>query len=212
MPRPGFYSLDEKKRQAILQGGEEEFARHGFPAASYNRIMERLGISKGSMYHYFEDKADLYRTVMEGVFEKIEAIIWADEVDASTEETYWQSVRDIFNRGMELMFSEPRTLSLYKGLVRSKSEPGGNHLFAELVRRFSAWEHRFLSAGVAAGYVRGDLPIDLQVKLMAAIGEAFDNFMLGEQDRFQSETEEFERVREVVDWQFALVRQVFAAP
>jgi len=62
VPLPRFQNLDETRRRAILAAAAEEFGERGFAQASYNRIIERAGISKGAMYYYFADKDDLYRT------------------------------------------------------------------------------------------------------------------------------------------------------
>ena len=64
MPTKRFHNLDPDKRAAFLEAAAEEFATHGYTGASLNRIIERAGTSKGAMYYYFEDKADLYATVV----------------------------------------------------------------------------------------------------------------------------------------------------
>jgi AcrR family transcriptional regulator len=46
--------------------------------ASLNRILEQAGISKGSAYYYFDDKADVFLTVVQRylleIAESIEAL------------------------------------------------------------------------------------------------------------------------------------------
>src|SRR5215813_12480608 len=64
MPRPRFNTLPTDKRQRILEAAALEFAGRGFEQASLNRIIETAGISKGAAYYYFDDKADLYATVV----------------------------------------------------------------------------------------------------------------------------------------------------
>ena len=64
MPRPRFNNLDADKQASILNAAFEAFSEHGFEDASYNLIIERAGISKGAMYYYFDDKEDLYSTVV----------------------------------------------------------------------------------------------------------------------------------------------------
>jgi len=60
MADPRFQRLKEEKRTRIIQGAIEEFARHGYESASANRIVQRAGISKGSLFTYFASKDDLY--------------------------------------------------------------------------------------------------------------------------------------------------------
>ena len=64
MALPRFHKLDLDKRELLLDAAMEEFAEHGFEQASINRIIERAGTSKGSMYYYFEHKEDLFMTVI----------------------------------------------------------------------------------------------------------------------------------------------------
>ena len=71
MPRPRFAKLDPAKKEAILTAALEAFASHGFDGASYNQIIEKAGISKGAMYYYFDDKEDLFATVVRHELEDI---------------------------------------------------------------------------------------------------------------------------------------------
>ena len=65
MPRPRFKKLAADKRAAIIEAAGVEFAAHGFQGASLNAIIAAAGISKGAFYYYFDDKADLFATVIE---------------------------------------------------------------------------------------------------------------------------------------------------
>lgn len=50
---------DEKARQ-ILDGAREVFLRDGFDGASMNDIARAAGVSKGTLYAYFESKEQLF--------------------------------------------------------------------------------------------------------------------------------------------------------
>ena len=63
MVRPRFAKLPVHQQQTIVQAALDEFAAHGFRDASLNRIIETAGISKGSLYYYFDDKSDLFAYV-----------------------------------------------------------------------------------------------------------------------------------------------------
>ena len=75
MPLPRFAKLPECKRRSLLSAARKEFAEHGFGEASFNRIIAEAGISKGAMYYYFADKADLYEAVIEDVLQGIEGVV-----------------------------------------------------------------------------------------------------------------------------------------
>ena len=51
---------DPVKRQQILDGAQRVFLRMGFDAASMNDITREAGVSKGTIYVYFNNKEDLF--------------------------------------------------------------------------------------------------------------------------------------------------------
>jgi len=65
----------EEKRQQIIGGALEAFSAKGFEQATNKDIADAAGIgSAGLIYHYFKDKADLLRNVVEqriGIFQMI---------------------------------------------------------------------------------------------------------------------------------------------
>lgn len=69
MPKPTFYNLPAAKREHIFQCALQEFALHTFEQASLTEIVNTAGIAKGSMYQYFHDKKDLYKYVVQTVYQ-----------------------------------------------------------------------------------------------------------------------------------------------
>jgi len=63
-PQRAFLSLPEGKRQKILKIATKEFAIKGYAKASLNRMVEKLGIAKGSIYQYFHNKEHLFLFLM----------------------------------------------------------------------------------------------------------------------------------------------------
>jgi AcrR family transcriptional regulator len=56
---------DPAKRTQILDGAKRCFLDVGFDAASMNEITAAAGVSKGTLYVYFEDKAALLSAIIE---------------------------------------------------------------------------------------------------------------------------------------------------
>lgn len=65
-------NIEEKKKQ-ILQTACEEFAVMGYAAASTNTIIQKAGISKGLLFHYFTNKQQLYLAVLDLCMEQVVA-------------------------------------------------------------------------------------------------------------------------------------------
>jgi AcrR family transcriptional regulator len=51
---------DPVKRQQILEGADRVFSQMGFDAASMNDITREAGVSKGTIYVYFDSKEELF--------------------------------------------------------------------------------------------------------------------------------------------------------
>ncbi len=69
-----FHSLEAEKKERIINAALNEFARNGYEKASTNEIVEEAGISKGSLFNYFNSKKELYLFLLDYVAEMIEKI------------------------------------------------------------------------------------------------------------------------------------------
>jgi AcrR family transcriptional regulator len=50
----------EARRAEILEGARRTFAEHGYEGATVARLEEATGLSRGAIFHYFENKNDLF--------------------------------------------------------------------------------------------------------------------------------------------------------
>jgi AcrR family transcriptional regulator len=55
-----FLNLDKEKQDRIINAAIREFAQKGYSSASTNEIVKEAGISKGLLFHYFQNKKQLY--------------------------------------------------------------------------------------------------------------------------------------------------------
>jgi len=53
-----------ESRRRILDAAREVFFRDGFMAANLDEVAEKAGVAKGTLYRYFESKAELYVAVL----------------------------------------------------------------------------------------------------------------------------------------------------
>lgn len=60
-----FFKLPEDKQSLILYIGTKEFAAKPFVEVSTDAITQNCGISKGLLFHYFENKANFYLYCLE---------------------------------------------------------------------------------------------------------------------------------------------------
>ncbi|MFD1547896.1 TetR/AcrR family transcriptional regulator [Nonomuraea guangzhouensis] len=57
----------EQTRRILVREGRLLFASRGYGAVGLSQIVAAAGVTKGALYHHFESKADLFRTVLEQV-------------------------------------------------------------------------------------------------------------------------------------------------
>jgi AcrR family transcriptional regulator len=70
-------STETKRR--LVAAARELFARQGFAATTLDDILQVAGVTRGALYHHFEDKTALFR----GAFEEQEALLAADIMRAA---------------------------------------------------------------------------------------------------------------------------------
>ena len=51
------------KREAILLAASEQFKQYGYRKTSMDDIAKRMGVSRASLYSYFKNKDDIFRSV-----------------------------------------------------------------------------------------------------------------------------------------------------
>lgn len=61
---PKWRRLPEERPQQILQAAIEVFGEHGIAGAKLEEIATRAGLSKGTIYLYFQNKEELFREVV----------------------------------------------------------------------------------------------------------------------------------------------------
>ncbi len=65
-----FSKNNPEKAATILMGALEVFAAHGYAAASMDRIAKAAGVSKPTLYKYFQDKEGLFFALVQQLTER----------------------------------------------------------------------------------------------------------------------------------------------
>jgi AcrR family transcriptional regulator len=182
MPRPRFHKLPPEHQQDILRAAIEEFAAHGFNAASLNRIIDAAGISKGSMYYYFDGKEDLYAYVARVELGRLFGVAGPFPIPTARKpEAFWSAMSDDYLRIVGALASEPQVAALARGWVTASANPALQRAQKEMEAAVLPWFERALIAGQRARAVRTDLPLDLLIGLVFGMGQAMDTWFLTQQ-------------------------------
>jgi AcrR family transcriptional regulator len=153
-----------------------EFAQTGFQGTSYNQLLERLQLGKSSAYYYFDDKRDLFLTVIERCYASYFEAIQALPRPRSAVE-FWSFVESCSLEGFELMLRDPTVAGLMQCLEREQALLG--ELASERVLNGQA---RFYESMVAEGQrlcaVRTDLPPALLAEAVRNLSITFDRWFV----------------------------------
>ena len=80
--RPDFEAADNAKRRQIIEGARAVFLAQGFDAASMNDIARKAGVSKGTLYVYFDSKEALFVAITdEQCHKQAESVFVLEEAD-----------------------------------------------------------------------------------------------------------------------------------
>jgi AcrR family transcriptional regulator len=63
-PMDGRLAKGQSTREHLLAAARELFARDGYEATSIEAVLQRSGVSRGSLYHHFPDKKALFEAVL----------------------------------------------------------------------------------------------------------------------------------------------------
>lgn len=169
MPKPGKKSRnpDDTKRR-ILAAAKVEFAKKGLGGARVDDIAARAKANKRMMYHYFGNKDDLFRQVVEdayGEFRQREAALELDSLDPVT------AIKTLIAFIWKYFLDNPEFITL----VNSENLHKARHIkkserMEEMNRSFMRRMQHLLERGVRAQVFRAGLdPVQVNISI-AAVG------------------------------------------
>jgi AcrR family transcriptional regulator len=120
MPKQTFYQLADTKRKTFLQEAYKEFSIHSFQAASITNLVKSLGIAKGSVYQYFENKEELYNFLVNDADRQLEQLI--DLTCAYNGEDYFDWYTKLIMVEVKFLLSFPQYALLFQKLTSESSE------------------------------------------------------------------------------------------
>ena len=173
MPRPRFQRLTDAQREHILDVASAAFAAEGFERTSYNELLQRLGLTKGSAYHTFDGKADLYSVVIERAVTRFAAALPAPACSSSTATSFWPGVSSWLDASLAYVTAHPESARLLGGIVEG-DHSGSAAAVAPLMAPFGV----LVREGQRVGCVRSDLNEALLVSLCLAVLGALDRVTL----------------------------------
>jgi AcrR family transcriptional regulator len=206
LPLARFEKMEPDRRQRLLRAAAKEFVSEGFEKASLGRIAEGAGVSKAALYYYFEDKADLYATVVRAAWERVSPEGRLPAFAALDAPSFWPAVEKLRDADLALCREEP-WLAVGELAYHPPGEAAG--AVAQVFDRARAFLRGLVRRGQELEVVRRDVPEELLIAMLTAVDAAAHHWMVDHRETLG--TEEVERIARAG---FTVVRAILspAAP
>ena len=177
--RPKVQRRKDARPTEIIEAGIKEFAAHGFAGARLDRIAKAAGISKGTVYLYYDSKEALFLAAIEKYVVEVmaENETALDGFDGSTQDVLIRLLTGVYNK-----FAEGQAQILLRILVAEGNRiPEVVETYHQIsIRRGTALLERILRRGIARGEVSETAILQTpQVVIAPAIFFALHSMMFG---------------------------------
>jgi AcrR family transcriptional regulator len=170
--------LDPQRQKRLFENAAEEFAVNGYEGASLNRILEKSGMGKSSLYYYFDDKADLFTTLVERSMKILFKGIGGFDPAALTADDYWSSFEEMYASAIEVTRRNAWLVSIGSMFYRLRSQPKEGATTNRLFLAARRWIGVIVERGQVLGVVRTDLPNSLLIDSTAGLLESLDRWVV----------------------------------
>ncbi|MFP4034060.1 MAG: TetR/AcrR family transcriptional regulator [Desulfovermiculus sp.] len=175
-PSPTFLKVPPQKQQAILDAAIAEFAAYGYHQASINRLVNNLGIAKGSIFQYFGSKQGLF----EHVFAQAKEVV-SDHLRFIREHTrdkdFFPRLSTIVASGLAFVREHPGLYRMYMHVLRDEHLPGRAAYLTQVRTASRAYLSGLVDQGVANRELDPDLPRQWAVLFLDALLDRFFQVM-----------------------------------
>ncbi|MCK8058980.1 MULTISPECIES: TetR/AcrR family transcriptional regulator [unclassified Fusibacter] len=154
MANSRFIKLDKEKKDNILYTALTEFASKGFTGSSINQISKQAGLSAGHLYYYFENKEDLYLTVVDFVFDEL--IHKEDEEPIN----FWMRVEQLVRSRVMLSRKNKEIGRFLNRFFDYAVSHDGSDVELLTMDKVQNEFRRIFELGIQSGEIRCDLPQD----------------------------------------------------
>ncbi len=168
-----FEQLADFKQKSIIDASIYEFSNNGFKNASVNKIVEKAGISKGSLFNYFKSKNLLFDHIYAIALKEVKSYL-AEVRDESENDDFFARFGKIINSGVAFINKHPRLAKIYFRLLNSDDSPQGK----KIIQKLHSEAIRYLIEFVETGIERNELRSELNPATVAFLMESTLNRIL----------------------------------
>ena len=126
-----FEQLPEEKQARIVNASISEFAEKDYETASMNTVVNKAGISKGSLFNYFKTKSVLYDHIYQLALGEVKLYLRGVR-DETIDLSFENRLSKVVDSGVLFITEHPRLARIYFRLVYSGDSPNRKKIVNEL--------------------------------------------------------------------------------
>lgn len=150
MPTNTFFNLPKEKRRRIIDAAINEFADVGYSQTRINEIVRKASIPKGSFYQYFEDKKDLFKYIVDLIYEKKMELL--SNVMHSFENTnVFEILKVMVDSAIKMAEDNPKFSQISDSLIANPD------LLNEILEDYKPSSNDFMKTLIEKGIANGDI-------------------------------------------------------
>lgn len=201
-----FEKLSTEKKHQIIQACLEEFATNGYENTSTNKIINRAGISKGLLFHYFKNKKGLYLYLVEKSAKLINQKLY-DSLSEVQEVDFFERIKKTAILKMEIFLKHPHEyhilLKTFFDTPKDLQEDIGQ-LFQKLQQQTAESNDKLLFSYLTEKDLRVGLTREFALEYVMTVMEQFNRTLLkqyqGQEDVLLKDPEPLlERLNQYMD-------------
>ncbi|KAF1297206.1 hypothetical protein BAU15_06565 [Enterococcus sp. JM4C] len=201
--------LDEERKLAILNAALKEFVTKGYDAASTNIIAKEAGISKALMFHYVENKQELFLFVYR-YFKQLLDEHYYQKLDTREQELF-SKLRQSYLLQIDLIRQYPAILEFDK-----LTEPTNSHVINEILlhenQQNNLAECSAILDTIDESHFRKELDKNICKQFITWANIGFTTQILQEIKRSGADSFDSEKIIEHLDAYFDELRKIFYSP
>lgn len=135
-------------------------------------------MSKGAAYYYFEDKVDLFLTVVQYCSTRLHLLdqtVDPAQLDAAT---FWSTFADLHRQPLLRSYEQPWLFGALKAAGRLPPEAHERAPLARFAEQIHAYVMTFVKRGQSLGVIRTDLSDNLLFAWLQSLDSASDDWLL----------------------------------
>lgn len=160
----------EQTKQDLLDAALAEFSEKGYQAARLQDIAKRAGATRGAIYHHFENKADLYKKLIESAAQQGDVAVQTAVAGGGS---FADICRRILTTTLRMLEEDPqfrRVMAL--SLFKTGASPELAAIEAERLQNAEATVQSiaaYMEYGIDAGEARADFTPDVLARAFLAL-------------------------------------------